>query len=128
VLAFHARRDSVEQIIPHRSDSIRLELYDDGIVDGDRISIFLGDSLILKNYELLAHAREVLVRLDPHHTNNVLSLYAENEGSIPPNTALMVIYVDDQRYDVRLSSDMETNARVVFQKISPQPAPGSTPE
>jgi hypothetical protein len=48
---------------------------------------------------------------------NILALYAENEGDIPPNTALMVIYVDDKRFEVRLSSDMKTNAKVVFKSI-----------
>jgi hypothetical protein len=115
--SFKTRKDSLELTLPHHADTIRLELYDDGIIDHDRISLYLGDSLILKNYELLARPLILSVVLDTRRKDNTLSLYAENEGDIPPNTALMVIYVDDQRYDVRLSSDMKTNAKVVFQKL-----------
>jgi hypothetical protein len=116
-VSFKSRRDSTELIINHHADSARLEFYDDGIVDHDRISLFLGDSLVLKNYELLATAKTLSIYLRPGLKDHVLSLYAENEGDIPPNTALMVIYIDDQRYEVRLSSDMRTNARVMFKKL-----------
>ena len=117
MVSFKTRKDSLELIVPHHGDTARLEFYDNGIIDHDRISLFLGDSLILKNYELLAEPRIMHLDLNKARPENVLSLFAENEGDIPPNTALMVIYVDDQRYEVRLSSDMRTNARVVFKKI-----------
>ncbi|TDW99994.1 hypothetical protein [Dinghuibacter silviterrae] len=116
-VAFKSRKDSLELTVKHKADTARLELYDNGIVDGDRISLFLGDSLILKNYELLADAHVLTLHLDPSLGQQVLSLYAENLGEIPPNTALMIVYIDDQRYEVRLSSDMTTNARVVFQRV-----------
>jgi hypothetical protein len=117
LVMFKTRKDSLELVVPHHADTARLEFYDNGIVDHDRISLFLGDSLVLKNYELLAEPRIMRIDLNKNKIENVLSLYAENEGDIPPNTALMVIYVDDQRYEVRLSSDMKTNARVIFKKL-----------
>lgn len=116
-VSFKSRKDSVELIINHHADTARLELYDNGIVDGDRISLFLGDSLILKNYELLETVHTLTLRLNPSLGQQILSLYAENEGEIPPNTALMIMYIDDQRYEIRLSSDMRTNARVVFKRL-----------
>ena len=116
-VSYKSRKDSLEMTIPHHSDTARLELYDDGIVDGDRVSLFMGDSLILKNYELLADAKVMTLHFDRTVKQQMLSLYAENEGEIPPNTALLVIYVDDQRYEVRLSSDMLTNAKVMFRQL-----------
>ena len=115
LVAFKTRKDSVEMTIPHHGDTAHVELYDDAIVDGDRVSLFMGDSLILKNYELLAQAKKLDVPLSSH--DQTLYLYAENLGDIPPNTALMIIYVDDQRYEVRLSSDLRTNALVKFTKL-----------
>jgi hypothetical protein len=117
LVSFKTRRDSLELIVPHHGDTARLEFYDNGIIDHDRISLFLGDSIMLKNYELLAEPKIMRLMLDKGRRENILSLYAENEGDIPPNTALMVIYVDDQRYEVRLSSDMKTNAKVIFKKL-----------
>jgi hypothetical protein len=114
---FRSRKDSLELVVPHLSDTVNLEFYDDGIIDHDRISLFLGDSLMLKNYELLATPKMMQLILPKGKMENILALYAENEGDIPPNTALMVIYVDDKRFEVRLSSDMKTNAKVVFKSI-----------
>jgi hypothetical protein len=119
MVAYKSRHDSTEMIIPHKGDTARLELYDDGIIDHDRISLFMDGNMILKNYELLGHAKVLQIKLGHGTQNNVLSLFAENEGDIPPNTALMVIYLDDKRYEVRLSSDMLTNAKVIFTPVAP---------
>ena len=116
-VSFKSRRDSTELIVTHHSDSARLEILDNAIVDHDRVSLFLGDSLVLKNYELLKDPRYLTIYLNRSLRQQILSLYAENEGDIPPNTALMIIYIDDQRYEIRLSSDMQTNARVIFKRI-----------
>jgi hypothetical protein len=107
----------VELIVNHHSDSARVELYDNGLVDHDRVSLFLGDSLILRNYELLATVHTFTLHLDHPLREQILSLFAENLGDIPPNTALMVIYIDDQRVEVRLSADLITNAKVVFRRL-----------
>jgi hypothetical protein len=117
MVAYKSRRDTTEMVIPHKGDTARLELYDDGIIDHDRISLFMDGTMILKNYELLGHAKVLQIKLGKGTQNNVLSLFAENEGDIPPNTALMVIYLDDKRYEVRLSSDMLTNAKVIFTPV-----------
>ena len=41
-------------------------------------------------------------------------MQAENLGSIPPNTALMIIKTRKKRYEVRLSSDHNKTAAVEF--------------
>ena len=45
---------------------------------------------------------------------NELQMYAENLGSIPPNTALMVIYDGNKRYEVNIKSTEKTNGSVSF--------------
>ena len=41
-----------------------------------------------------------------------LRLVAENMGSIPPCTALMIVTTKTKRYEVRLSSNFSKNATV----------------
>jgi len=41
-------------------------------------------------------------------------MYAENLGSIPPNTALMVIYDGNKRYELNVSSSKTSNGVVSF--------------
>ena len=41
-------------------------------------------------------------------------MYAENLGTIPPNTALMVITDGHHRYEVRITSDLEKSGVIRF--------------
>jgi hypothetical protein len=41
-------------------------------------------------------------------------MYADNLGSIPPNTALMVVTDGNNRYEVRISSDLEKSGVIRF--------------
>jgi hypothetical protein len=45
-----------------------------------------------------------------------LVIYAENEGSIAPNTALMIVSEGDNRTEVRISADTKKNGVVLFSK------------
>jgi len=46
--------------------------------------------------------------------NKKIIRQAEDPGSIPPNTAIMIIQAGDKRYDVRLSSSFEKHAVVII--------------
>jgi len=43
-----------------------------------------------------------------------LVMYAENLGSIPPNTALMIIYDGGKRYELNVNSTKNSNGMVAF--------------
>ncbi len=45
-----------------------------------------------------------------------LVLYAENMGSIPPNTGLVMIRNGGEVYDVRFSADYSRNASIIFRR------------
>jgi hypothetical protein len=47
----------------------------------------------------------------PHHE---IIMVAENLGSIPPNTSVMIITTATSRYQVLISSSEQKNAKVVF--------------
>jgi hypothetical protein len=51
-------------------------------------------------------------------TNSILEikLVAENLGSLPPNTGLMIIQDKDSKYHVNFSADMDTNASIIVRK------------
>jgi hypothetical protein len=48
---------------------------------------------------------------EPHHE---VIMVAENLGSIPPNTSIMIITTASSRYEVFISSTEQKNAKVVF--------------
>jgi hypothetical protein len=48
-----------------------------------------------------------------------VSMLAENLGSIPPNTALMIVTDGKNRYEVFLSSSLTENATVELRRKRP---------
>jgi len=99
------------------SDSLELSLYDNGTVDGDIVSVFLNEKLIISKGKLTTQAIKFTVTsaLAPGDSL-LLVMYAENLGSIPPNTGLLIIYDGKEKYEVRFSADMEKNSGIVFRK------------
>ena len=43
---------------------------------------------------------------------NEIAMFADNLGSIPPNTALMIVYDGKERHEVRISSTLKNNGTV----------------
>ncbi|HEY4110643.1 hypothetical protein [Puia sp.] len=96
-------------------DTIRIELYDNGEIDGDSVSLFLNDQLLLQHLKLTAQPKVLLVPVDKSIPVNRLVLFAENLGRLPPNTALMEVTVHGKTYTLFLSTDFKKNASVEFQ-------------
>jgi hypothetical protein len=109
---FKKRKQIVSKQIEVSSDSIRLSFYDNAEVDGDSISVFLNGKLVVAHQELSERAFNVYVQLDTNLESNEVSMFAENLGKYPPNTALMVLTDGDKRYETFLSSDFKGNATI----------------
>lgn len=107
--AYKERENVVAQEIVTAADSLQIDFYDNGEVDGDSISIFFNDKLLASSQKLSAKAIRLSVGLDSTKEHNDLAMFADNLGSIPPNTALMLVYDGKKRYEVRLSSSLEKN-------------------
>jgi N-acetylmuramoyl-L-alanine amidase len=108
------------KILQVKSDKVKVEIYDDGEIDNDIVSVYFNKALIVANKALNAKAYSFNVELVPGKTNELV-LYADNLGSIPPNTALMIITDGVNRYEVRLSADLKSNASIRFEFKSPKP-------
>ena len=95
-------------------DSISVTLYDNGIVDGDTITLVYNDSILTTHKMLTEKPLTFWIKIKPGNQRNELQMYAENLGSIPPNTALMIIYDGNKRYEVNIKSTEKTNGSVSF--------------
>ena len=102
--------------IPLKGDSILLSFYDNAEIDGDSISLFMNGKLMYEHVLLKASAFEVKIPLTDLSETNEMVMVAENQGSIPPNTSLMVTYVDGKRYEATLESTEGTSAMIRFVK------------
>ena len=54
------------------------------------------------------------IKIDLKKTVQEVIMVGENLGSIPPNTALMIVYSGDKRYQLYLTADEQKNAMVRF--------------
>jgi hypothetical protein len=113
---FAKRKKVVSHEIEVESDSIRVDVYDNGVIDGDMISLFYNDKLILNNQKLTHKSIRLNLVLDSTKKINEISMFAENLGLIPPNTALMVITDGINRFDVPVSSNLENNATISIKR------------
>ncbi|HXD76976.1 MAG TPA: hypothetical protein VN616_04165 [Puia sp.] len=96
------------------TDTVRVQLYDNGEIDGDSVSLFLNNDLVLQHYRLTAQPKILLLPIDKSLPVNRLLLFAENLGRLPPNTALMEVIVHGKTYELFLSTDYKRNASVEF--------------
>jgi hypothetical protein len=111
--SFEKRNSTLIRTIEVEHPTVKVDLYDNGDIDGDSISVFLNDKLLLSHRRLSDKA--ITLNLDVTNDEvNELVMYAENLGSIPPNTALMVVTDGDKRYEVRISSDLQKSGAIRF--------------
>ena len=110
--SFAKRKAVLNQVLDVESDSVRVSFYDNGEIDGDSISVFVNSQVILTHQELAAKALNVYLRLDSTLNVNEISMFAENLGKYPPNTALMVVTDGKNRYEIFLSSSLTENATI----------------
>jgi len=93
---------------------IRLDFYDNAEIDGDSISVLVNRRTILSHQKLNAKPITVFVRVDLQNTFQEVEMVAENLGSIPPNTAILIVTAGEKRYQLLLTSTTEKSARVRF--------------
>ena len=97
---------------------IRLDFYDNGIIDGDTISVYANNQAIVSNKGLTTVPITVYVRIDAMREKQEIVMAGQNLGTIPPNTALMIVTAGTKRYQLYLTSDEQKNAmvRYVYEK------------
>ena len=109
---FVQRKNVYSKDIEIESDSIRVSFYDNGDIDGDSISVFLNKKPVLANQQLSSRSLNVYLALDTLSEINELSMFADNLGKIPPNTALMIVSDGVNRHELYLSSTLAANGAV----------------
>ena len=113
---FTKRKNVITHEVEVESDSIRVDVYDNGEIDGDIVSVFYNQQLILNSQKLTHRSIHIDLVLDSTKNSNEISMFAENLGLIPPNTALMVIYDGKNKFEVPVSSNMERNATISIKR------------
>ncbi|MDE3236654.1 MAG: OmpA family protein [Bacteroidota bacterium] len=101
------------------SDSVHIDIYDNGVFDNDSISVIYDKKIVA--YKKLLKTDEPIsfnVPVEPGENKNEMIFYAENLGTIPPNSALMVITDGDgKRTEVSVVNNLQHNTVIYFVKL-----------
>jgi len=94
--------------------NVKVELFDNGTIDNDTISLYHNNEQVIKkgklNYQPLTYSFNCGNQAVAHE----LILVAENLGEIPPNTAIMVVTIGKKRQEIFLTSDEKKNAKIII--------------
>ncbi len=97
------------------SGRIKLKLFDNEIFDADTVSLFMNNKPILLKQELSYKPIYIDILLTKQEPLAEITMFAENLGSIPPNTAMLQIITDKEYYSLKLSSDLTKSAGIRIQ-------------
>jgi hypothetical protein len=107
------RKTEVIRTVDFKSDSLTLVLYDNGIVDGDTVSVVLNGEVIIPKQGLTEQAYRKVIKIPPGSDDSLqLVIYAENLGSIPPNSGLLIIEDGANRQEIGFEGDLKKSSAV----------------
>ncbi len=94
---------------------IELELYDNGQIDNDMVSIYHNGTPVILNERLSTIPIKLKIKVTAENPIQEFILVAENLGKIPPITSLLKIKAGSKYYQVLLTSDLQKNAKIIFE-------------
>jgi hypothetical protein len=81
-------------------NNLMVRVWEEEYLDGDRVSVFVDDKPILKNYLIKSAIKQLLVPILKDTT--ILRIVAENEGRLPPNSANFIILNSETEVPIKL--------------------------
>lgn len=112
--ALETRDNPVVKKITTEETEISIELYDNGEVDGDTVSIYHNNKLVVSHAGISTKAVALKIKVDKANPHHELVMVADNLGRIPPNTSLMIVTAGKKRYEIFISSSEQKNAKVII--------------
>lgn len=109
------RKVKVGQVIEVQNNQLRIRVWDNGIVDGDYVTLFLNGQPILNNYRVSKVKRSIPVKLN--REDNFLILHAEDLGDITPNTVAVSIDDGVKEQQIIISSNLRESGAILIKKI-----------
>jgi hypothetical protein len=114
------RENNLVKTIITSEEYIQIDLYDNGTIDNDTISVYHNNELVVSHGRLTYDAITLKFKCSKTENRHEIVVVAENLGDIPPNTALMVIRFGKElrgRQEIFLASNEQRNAKVVINYV-----------
>jgi hypothetical protein len=109
------RTNELVQTIPVAdTNKYVIDFYDYGEVDGDIVTIFVNNKEVVSKQLLTTNPIRIPLQLSNNEPEVTVTMVAENLGTIPPNTAFMVVNIAGKRYEAKIESTEQKNAVIKF--------------
>lgn len=108
------RKLDIQEIVKLADTTATITLYDNAVIDDDTVSVFVDKKPVLLHQRISDKPLNFNINLTEPGKPIEIIMQAENLGSIPPNTAVMIIQTGRKRYEVRLSAGFEKHAVVII--------------
>lgn len=112
-LSLQKRDIEVQKVITVNAKIIKLAVWDNERVDGDKISLSLNGKWILRNYEIVKEKHNFEITLIPNQVNQLV-FFAENLGTIPPNTSAINIQYEGYNKTHIMRSNLDKSGSINF--------------
>ena len=98
-------------------DNLMIRVWEDEYLDGDRVSVYLDEKPILRNYLIKSSMKQLLVPVVKDTT--ILRIVADNEGRLPPNSANFIILNSETEVPIKLqlNEGKEATIKILRKKI-----------
>lgn len=110
---YEKRKNIITDTLVVSSAEIIVELFDNGEIDGDSVSVYVNNKPILLQKELKSTPIKFALSVEKNKQYTI-TLFAENLGRIPPNTAVMIVRSGTIRKTIFLSADLNSNVSVII--------------
>ena len=102
-------------VLPFTGNTVQLTIWDNGMIDGDRVSVMLNDVYLVKDYTLDSTKKIINAPL----TNNAVDtvkIIALNEGKIAPNTAMIRVESTTETYPIEVRAAVNEVRKIYLKK------------
>ncbi len=114
IILTRIRESSFKEVPEIKVDTgtIRLDFYDNAEIDGDSITVRVNNRIVFSHQRLTGRPLTTYVKVDLLNNFFEVEMIAENLGSIPPNTAVLIITTGNNQHRLTLNSTDTKSARV----------------
>ena len=107
-----------EKTYEWHSDTVVVDVWDGGNIDGDRVTILFNGKTLLTQHYLTKEKKRLLIPLQGAGINTLV-IIADNEGSDPPNTATLLLADGSKQYSVVAYNLKGQKALIKIKRVKP---------
>lgn len=108
-------KDDEQLNITTNEDLVSLKIFDNEYIDGDQISVYVNDNLILENYSVQKAINAIEVPLDSEFTH--IKISAVNEGKYPPNSASVLLSGTSLDNPMKIKLNKGKSATIIVKRV-----------